>query len=102
MEEKEIKVEEKRTDGDGKATASLVLGIISVVISFFGLGAIVSIVLSILGIIFSSSAKKMGCKNEGSATAGLVLSIIGLVISLFMLLIVGLVLGALGLAIFTC
>ena len=60
-----------------KATTSMVLGIISVSISWmFFLGA-VSVALGIIGLIMASKAKKLGF--EGSTrTAGFILSIIGI------------------------
>jgi len=57
-------------DGNGMATASLVLGIIS--LFCFGL------VLGIIGLILGILAKKK-MPNNGKATAGIVLSILGLV-----------------------
>lgn len=67
-------MEEKKSNG--LAVASLVLGIVSIVFSFFlqWLGLIIGIVGIVLGVM----AKK---KNpSGMATAGLVLSIIGTVL----------------------
>lgn len=59
---------------NGKAIASLVLGIVSLVCIFFGYGALLGIVLGIIGIVLGVSAKKE--QPSGMATAGLVLSII--------------------------
>ena len=64
--------------GKGAATASLVLGIVSVVFWFFGMGAIVGLITGIIGIICSVNAKKAGFVG-GIQTAGLVCSIIGVV-----------------------
>jgi DNA mismatch repair ATPase MutL len=71
------------TPTNGKAVASLVLGIASVVLMFFGWTAIVSIILAIVGIILGVGARKEIGPNEGRglATAGLVCSIISLVLS---------------------
>ena len=64
----------------GMAVASLVLGIISVVIAaFFGPLAWLGIVLGVVGLVLAVLAKKKG--KSGMATAGLVLSIIGLALS---------------------
>lgn len=67
---------------NGKATASLVLGLVGIVL--FGM------VLGILAIIFASIAKREinesprgTFRNAGSATAGLVLGIIDLVFGFF-------------------
>lgn len=62
----------------GKAIASMVLGIVGVVLWFFGYSSIVSIVLGIIGLILSSNAKKAG-NTEGIRTAGFVLSLISLI-----------------------
>ena len=65
-----------------KATASLVLGIIAVVFMFFGWSAIVSIVLSIIGIVMGVEARKELPPDQTSmATAGMTLSVIALVLS---------------------
>ena len=64
--------------GKGAATASMVLGIIAVVLWFFGYSAILSVILGIVGLFMASNAKKAGF--EGSIrTAGFVLSLIGLI-----------------------
>ncbi len=60
------------------AVASLVLGIVSVVVNFLGLFW-VSLVTSIIGLILGIMARKKA--PSGMATAGFVLSIIGLVLS---------------------
>lgn len=69
--------------GKGKAIAALVLGIISLVLAWFGYAAIVSIVLSIIGIILGVGARKelTADQGRGLATAGMVCSIIALVLS---------------------
>ncbi|TRM08319.1 DUF4190 domain-containing protein [Lentibacillus cibarius] len=64
-----------------KAIASLVLGILSILIPFIGL------VLGIIGIIFSRKATKELVKTnergQGLATSGLLCSIVGIVFQLF-------------------
>ena len=64
--------------GHGAAVASLVLGIIAVVLWFFGYSAIVSVVLGIIGLVCAGNAKKQGFVG-GIRTAGFVLSLIGLI-----------------------
>ena len=64
------------------AIASLVLGIISLVLSFFGLGMI-SVFTAIIGIILGVLGRK-DPEKKGMATAGLVCSIIALVIGVIM------------------
>lgn len=64
--------------GKGAATASMVLGIIFVVLWFFGYSALVSVILGIVGLILAGNAKKAGFVG-GIQTAGFVLSLIGLI-----------------------
>lgn len=71
-------MEENRVPGKGAAIASMVLGIVGVVLWFFGYGAILSVILGIVGLILAGNAKKAGFVG-GIATAGTVLSIISLV-----------------------
>lgn len=71
----------------GKATAALVLGIISLVFCWMSFFAVVSVVCSIIGIIMGSGARKqLPPEGRGQATAGFVCSIIGLVIAILMLI----------------
>ena len=67
-----------RIPGKGAATASMVLGIISVVLWFFGMTSILSVILGIIGLILAGNAKKAGFVG-GIQTAGFVLSLIGLI-----------------------
>lgn len=64
--------------GKSAATASLVCGIIGVVLWFFGWSAIVSVILGIVGLVLASNAKKAGF-NDGLRTAGFVLSLLSLI-----------------------
>ena len=68
----------------GFAIASLVLGIVSVVLAWFYMVNIAAIITGAVGLVLavlaSKSYKAIGEKN-GLATAGLVLSIIGLALS---------------------
>ena len=64
--------------GKGAATGSLVLGIVSVVFWFFGIGAIIGLVTGVIGLILASNAKKNGFVG-GLQTAGFVLSLIGVI-----------------------
>lgn len=64
--------------GKGAAVASLVLGIIAVVLWFFGYTSIVSVILGIVGLVCAGNAKKAGFIG-GLRTAGFVLSLIGLI-----------------------
>ena len=62
----------------GKAVASLVVGIFAIVSWFFGLGALLGMVLGIVGLVLAGQAKKAG-NIEGIRTAGFVCSLIGLI-----------------------
>ena len=65
------------------AVASLVLGIISLVIAlFFSAFGWLGAILGILGIVFAALARKK--QKTGIATAGLVLSIIGTILGLLL------------------
>ena len=64
------------------AIASLILGIISLILSFFGLG-IISVFTAIIGIILGVLGRK-DPEKKGMATAGLVCSIIALVLGIIM------------------
>jgi hypothetical protein len=65
----------------GKATASLVLGIISLISIFTGYFVLVGIACSVVGLIFGIQIRKAGqiegFTPSGIATAGFILSIIG-------------------------
>lgn len=80
----------------GKATASLVLGIISLVFFWMSFFAFVSVICSIIGIVLGNSARKelRPEQGQGKATAGLVCSIIGLALSVIMLVVFTLILVA--------
>ena len=56
----------------------MVLGIIAVILWFFGYSSIVSIVLAIIGLVLASQAKKGG-NTSGMRTAGFVTSLIALI-----------------------
>lgn len=64
--------------GKGAAIGSLVCGIVAVVLWFFGVTAVASVVLGIVGIVLAANAKKAGFQG-GLRTAGFVLSLIGLI-----------------------
>lgn len=64
--------------GKGQAVASLVLGIIGVVLWFFGYSALVSVILGIIGLVLAGNAKKLGYA-EGMQKAGFILSLISLI-----------------------
>lgn len=62
------------------AVASLVLGIVALVLSFIGFGW-VSVIIGIVGIILGALGRKDETK-KGLATAGLVMSIIAVALGL--------------------
>ena len=81
--------------GKGAATASMVLGIISVVLWCFGYSAIVSVILGVVGLILAGNAKKAGFMG-GIRTAGFVLSLIGLIGGALVFIACVAVVGAIG------
>lgn len=64
--------------GKGAAVGSLVCGIVAIVFWFLGIGAIVSVILGVVGLVLSSNAKKAGFVG-GMQTAGFVTSLLGLI-----------------------
>lgn len=64
----------------GKATASMVLGIVSLICIWFGYSSLIGIVCGIIGLVLGIDAKKqlMPEEGRGMATAGVVCSAIGL------------------------
>ncbi|MGX8677845.1 MAG: hypothetical protein ACQGQO_01900 [Sphaerochaetaceae bacterium] len=61
----------------GKATASLVLGIISLALAWFGYSAIAGLICAVIGTVLGNTAKKAGVPYK----AGFVCSIIGIVLN---------------------
>ena len=81
--------------GKGAATASLVLGIVSVACWFFGAGSFIGLLTGIIGMICASNAKKEGFTG-GIQTAGFVLSLIGTIGSAFVFIACVACVGSLG------
>lgn len=80
------------------AIASLVLGIISIVLALFFAGfQWVGAIAGIIGIILGAMSRKIP-EKKGMATAGLVLSIIGFVLSIILFVACAACIGALGAA----
>ena len=70
--------------GNGLAVAALVLGITSIVFSWWGLLTLVQVVLAVIFGAVGLSRARLGAPKKGLATAGLVLGIIGGVIYFFL------------------
>jgi hypothetical protein len=67
----------------GRATASMVLGIISIPAALFAiLGLIIGIVGLTLGLIARGEINRKGLTNRGQAVAGIVCSSIGIVLAI--------------------
>ena len=77
----------------GKSIASLVLGIVSLILIFTGMGTIAGIILAIVGVNLGKSVKRSGYDN-GMAKAGRVLSWIGLILCIIVLVLVLVACGA--------
>ncbi len=69
--------------GNGLAVAGFVLGITSVVFSWWGILTLVQVVLAITFSAIGRGHAKQGARHGGLATAGLVLGIIGAVLYVF-------------------
>ena len=65
----------------GKAIASLVCGIVSIVIAWFSYGAIAGLAAGIVAIILGVGVRKLNDENKNFATAGFITGIIGVVLS---------------------
>lgn len=65
----------------GKAIASLICGIVSVVLAWFGYGAIAGLAAGIVAIVLGVGVRKLNDENKNFATAGLITGIIGVVLS---------------------
>lgn len=61
--------------------ASLIIGIVALVLSFFGIFGWLSVILGIVGIILGALGRKDDAKR-GVSTAGMVLSIIAVALGL--------------------
>ncbi len=68
----------EQNQSNGKAVASMVLGIIACVCVFFGYGALLGIVLGVVGLVLGINARKE--QPDGMATAGIVLSAIAIAV----------------------
>jgi hypothetical protein len=72
-----------RAGRSGRATASMVLGIISIPAAIFAiLGLIIGIIGLTLGLIARGDINRKGLTNRGQAIAGIVCSSIGLVLAI--------------------
>ena len=75
-----------------KSIASLGLGIVAIVLAWFGWGALVALVCGIVGVVLAAgcmkSLKAAGVKPSGMTIAGLVCSIVGLALSAILFIIV--------------
>ncbi|MBQ3109031.1 MAG: DUF4190 domain-containing protein [Clostridia bacterium] len=68
----------------GKAIASMVLGIVSLVFFWAGIASLAALVCGVIAVILGGQARKgaqnMGLKPNGMATAGLVTGLIGAIL----------------------
>ena len=70
--------ESGREPGENTAVAGLIMGIAAVVFWFFGYSAVASVVLGILGLIWTDKAKKEGYTGD-KRTIAFVLSLVVLI-----------------------
>lgn len=89
----EITNKEVNAPAHNQALASLILGIASCVLIFFGAFAFLGVASGIVGIVMANKAKAAG-NEEGIRKAGFVTSIIGTVVSALVFLFVGLIFGS--------
>ena len=68
-----------------KAIISLVCGIVSIVLPWFGWGCVLSLAAGIVAVILAVKTRKFNDESKGMATAGLITGIIGIVLSGIML-----------------
>jgi hypothetical protein len=80
-------VPQYRPPASGKATASLVLGIISLVFAWLSFLSVVAVACAVVGLILGTIARRElpPGHSSGAATAGFVCSIIGLVFAILVL-----------------
>ena len=72
-------------------------GIVGIVLWFFGISSIASVILGIIGLITASNSKKAGY-TEGMRTAGFVLSLLSLVFGAIIFVACVACAGAIGIA----
>jgi len=71
-----------RSGGNGLSIASLVCGIVGIIVGFLPIcGAFVAVPLGILSVIFGAIGRK-SATSKGMAIAGLVLGVLAIVISI--------------------
>lgn len=75
-------------EGKGQAIASLILGILALIVSFTGAGSGIGLILAIIGYCLGKNALKKR-PGEGMAKAGVICSLITIVIALIMLVFMG-------------
>lgn len=81
-------------ESKGLSIAALVLGILSIVSVFTGIGALLGVIFGIVGIVLGNKALKIG--DDGKAKAGKICSIVGLCASGLVILYTIFVVGLIG------
>lgn len=72
-------IQDAKIPYSGMAIAGFVVSLCSIILSFWGITPVISIILSVLGLL---KAKNDGYKGRGLAIAGLVIGIISLVLTI--------------------
>ena len=80
MREERRPPESGREPGENTAVAGLIMGIAAVVFWFFGYSAVASVVLGILGLIWTDKAKKEGYTGDKRTIAFVVVLIITVIL----------------------
>lgn len=76
--------ESGREPGENTAVAGLIMGIAAVVFWFFGYSAVASVVLGILGLVWTDKAKKEGYTGD-KRTIAFVLSLVVLIVTVILI-----------------
>ncbi|MCR5154588.1 MAG: hypothetical protein K6B75_07065 [Lachnospiraceae bacterium] len=72
--------------GKDKATVSMVLGVLGLILAVTGLGFVISVILGIIGLCYASMAKKDGYTGN-ERTMGFIFSLLALILGVIVTLV---------------